>query len=133
MSVSKLLAFCLVTLVSTAAQPEEPPKLPAVIRAPLGTSSSQVLLAKFTVSNLEKSYEFYTKVIGLKWALSAGQQQPPAPQPPAAVRRARDAGYQILRDPPSVGPGEMSFGAIRDPDGYSVEFIQAANYPPTGR
>jgi catechol 2,3-dioxygenase-like lactoylglutathione lyase family enzyme len=180
---SKLLALCLAAIVSTAAQPEEAAKLPTVIRTPLGTNSSQVLLAKFTVSNLAKSYEFYTTVIGLKWALSAGQQQPPAPQPPnasqpafieiplnfsgsladpffvivqrrgykptpetaslswvgfkvpdapAAARRAKEAGYEVIRDPPSVAPGEMSFGAVRDPDGYSVEFIQAANYPTTG-
>jgi catechol 2,3-dioxygenase-like lactoylglutathione lyase family enzyme len=158
--------------------------MPAVIRTPLGTSSAQVLLAKITVSDLPKSYEFYTKIVGLKWALSPGQPQPPAPvqandsQPafieipmnfsgsladpffvlvqqrsgkptpdaarmswvgfkvpdaPAIVRRIKEAGYEVVREPPTVGPGEMSIGIARDPDGYTVEFIQSASYPATGR
>jgi catechol 2,3-dioxygenase-like lactoylglutathione lyase family enzyme len=158
--------------------------MPSVIRTPLGTSSPQVLLAKFTVSDLPKSYEFYTRVLGLKWALAVGQQQPPAPGPandaqpafieiplnftgsladpffvivqqrgskptpkvakmswvgfkvpdaPAAIRRVKEAGYEVVRDAPAVGPGVMSIGIVRDPDGYTVELIQAANYPATGR
>jgi catechol 2,3-dioxygenase-like lactoylglutathione lyase family enzyme len=187
MTTSKFLACCcacaLVTLIPPSAQPQESHTLPAVIRTPLGSSSSQVLLSKFTVSNLAKSYEFYTTVIGLRWALSAGQQQPPAPQQPnasqpafieiplnfsgtladpffvivqqrgqkptpetahlgwvgfkvpdapAAVRRAKEAGYEVVREAQAVGPGEMSIGIIRDPDGYSVELIQSANYPSAG-
>src|SRR5579862_402232 len=66
-------------ILSAAARAEEPRQMPSEIRTPLGTSAAQVLLSKFTVSDLPKSYEFYTKVIGLKWALSAGQQQPAAP------------------------------------------------------
>ena len=157
--------------------------MPAEIRTPLGTSSAQVLLSKITVSDLPKSYEFYTKVIGLKWALSVGQQQPAAPvaanasQPAfieiplnftgsladpffvlvqqrgrtptrevagmswvgfkvpdaaAAVRRVKEAGYEIVREPPSVAAGAMSIGIVHDPDGYSVELIQSANYPAAG-
>jgi catechol 2,3-dioxygenase-like lactoylglutathione lyase family enzyme len=154
------------------------------VRTPLGTSSAQVLLAKFTVSDLPKSYEFYTKIVGLKWALPAGQQQPAAPVPandsqpafieiplnfsgsladpffvlvqrrgekptpgaarmswvgfkvpdaPAIVRRIKDAGYEVVREPLTVEPGQMSIGIVRDPDGYTVEFLQAPSYPGTGR
>jgi catechol 2,3-dioxygenase-like lactoylglutathione lyase family enzyme len=154
---------------------------PRVIRTPLGRTSSEVLFGKFTVSDLSKSYEFYTRVIGLKWAVAVGQKQPAAPQAtdvqpafveiplnfsgsladpflvlvqrqgdkpaadsarlswigfkvphaPAVILRAKTAGYEVVREAPSVGPGVMSTGSIRDPDGYSVELIQAANYPET--
>jgi lactoylglutathione lyase len=171
-------------IVTSPSQSQESRQMPSEIRTPLGTSSAQVLLAKFTVSDLPKSYEFYTKIIGLKWALSVGQQQPPAPghvddsQPAfieiplnfsgsladpffvliqqrgskpilenarmswvglkvpdatAAVRRVKEAGYEVVRDPQPVGPGLMSIGIVRDPDGYSVELIQSASYPTTRR
>jgi predicted enzyme related to lactoylglutathione lyase len=161
----------------------EPNQMPREIRTPLGTSAAQVLLAKVTVSDLPKSFDFYTKVLGLKWALSAGQPLPPAPvkagdsQPafieiplnftgsladpflvliqqrgrtptrdvaamswigfkvpdaPAAVRRVKEAGYEVVREAQTVGPGLMSIGIVRDPDGYSVELIQSANYPAPG-
>jgi catechol 2,3-dioxygenase-like lactoylglutathione lyase family enzyme len=159
-------------------------QMPREIRTPLGTGSEQVLLAKFTVSDLPKSYEFYTKIIGLKWALSVGQEQPHAPTPasdsqpafmeiplnfsgsladpffvlvhqqgskptpevakmswvgfkvpdaPAAVRRVKDAGYEVVREAQAVGPGVMSIGIVRDPDGFTVELIQAASYPAATR
>jgi catechol 2,3-dioxygenase-like lactoylglutathione lyase family enzyme len=186
---SKYLAFALCTgaiaaMVCAPSHSQQPGQMPAEIRTPLGTSSAQVLLAKVTVSDLPKSYEFYTKIIGLKRALSVGQQPPPAPVPandsqpafieiplnfsgsladpffvivqqrgskptpgtakmnwigfkvpdaPAAVRRVKAAGYEIVREAPTVGPGVMSIGIVRDPDGYSVELIQSANYPATGR
>ncbi len=188
MTVSKFLAVglcaCALAAVIAPSHSDEPRPMPSEIRTPLGTSSAQVLLAKFTVSDLPKSYEFYTKIIGLKWALSVGQQQPRAPvqandsQPAfieiplnfsgsladpffvivqqrgskptpelarmswigfkvpdalAAVRRVKDAGYEVVRDAPAVGPGVMSIGIVRDPDGYSVELLQSAIYPATGR
>jgi catechol 2,3-dioxygenase-like lactoylglutathione lyase family enzyme len=165
-----------ITTGGLAASPE--------IRTPLGTSSEQILLAKLTASDLPKSYEYYTKIIGLKWALSAGQSPPPAPvqandsQPafieiplnfsgsladpffvlvqqrgskptpevakmswigfkvpdaPAAVRRVKAAGYEVVRDAQAAAPGVMSIGIVRDPDGYTVELIQATNYPTTAR
>jgi predicted enzyme related to lactoylglutathione lyase len=177
-------AFCGWAIMTAASLAEEPRQMPSEIRTPLGTSSAQVMLAKVTVSDLPKSYEFYTKVIGLKWALSLGQQQPPPPvqanasQPafieiplnfsgsladpffvlvqqrgreptrdvagmswigfkvpdaPAAARRVKEAGYEVVREPQTVGPGVMSIGIVHDPDGYSVELIQSANYQASGR
>jgi catechol 2,3-dioxygenase-like lactoylglutathione lyase family enzyme len=154
-----------------------PPRSP--VRTALGTSDRQVLLAKFTVSDLEKSYAFYTQVIGLRRALVPEQGNPPPPRndperafieialnfsgsfgdpffdlvqqkgvkptrefarsavigfkvsdAPAVVRRARDMGYEVVREAPMVGPGEMSIGMVRDPDGYLVELIQSASVPP---
>lgn len=188
MTVSKFLACGLFACAMAAAiapsHSDEPRPIPSEIRTPLGTSSAQILLAKFTVSDLPKSYEFYTKIIGLKWALAVGQQQPPAPGPandsqpafieiplnfsgsladaffvivqqrgskptpdiakmtwvgfkvpdaPAAVRRAKEAGYEVVREAPAVGQGVMSIGIVRDPDGYTVELIQSANYPAPAR
>jgi catechol 2,3-dioxygenase-like lactoylglutathione lyase family enzyme len=153
-----------------------PPRAP--IRTALGTSDHEVLLAKFTVSDLEKSYAFYTQVIGLRRALTPMQGTPPPPRndperafieiglnfsgsygdaffdlvqqkgvrpspefarsavigfkvpdAPAVVRRARAAGYEVVREAPVVGPGEMSIGMVRDPDGYLVELIQSASMP----
>jgi lactoylglutathione lyase len=43
----------------------------------MGTRDSQLLLSKITVSDLEKSFEFYTKVIGLKHAVGRPGQAPP--------------------------------------------------------
>jgi len=185
-TINLVCGYCAGAILGVTAVPvqsAESPRPPSEIRTPLGTSSEQVLLAKVTVSDLPKSYEFYTKVIGLKWALSAGQPQPPAPVPandaqpafieiplnfsgsladpffvivqqrgyrptpdvarmswigfkvpdaPAAVRRVRESGYEIVREPKTVGPGVMSIGIVRDPDGYSVEVIQSASYPEKG-
>jgi len=186
---SKYVVSTLCTLITTtglaaSAYAQGATQKAPEIRTPLGRSSEQVLLAKLTASDLPKSYEFYTKVIGLKWALSVGQQPPPAPvqandsQPafieiplnfsgsladpffvlvqqrgskptpevakmswigfkvpdaPAAVRRVKDAGYEVVRDAQTAGPGVMSIGIVRDPDGYTVELIQAASYPAAPR
>jgi catechol 2,3-dioxygenase-like lactoylglutathione lyase family enzyme len=174
-------ACAIAALLSATAFSEDLPQRPAVIRTPLGRNSSEVLFAKITVSDLAKSYEFYTNMIGLKWAVAPGQLQPAPPQAtdmrpafveiplnfsgsladpffvlvqrrgdkpkadtaqlswigfkvpdaPAVILRVKAAGYEIVRQAPSVGPGEMSIGSVRDPDGYSVEIIQAANYPAT--
>lgn len=51
-------------------------KLPTV-----GTRSQEILLTKITVSDLLKSYEFYTKVIGLKLVTSPDIQLAKAPTP----------------------------------------------------
>ena len=47
----------------------------------------QVMLSKITVSDLPKSYAFYTQVIGLKQAVAPGM---PAPAAPAATDPERD-------------------------------------------
>jgi catechol 2,3-dioxygenase-like lactoylglutathione lyase family enzyme len=176
-----ICAFVLAVTVVVPAQSEEARRAAAASRTPLGTSPAQLLLAKITVSDLPRSYAFYTKVIGLKRALSAAQPAPttdpvpandsqptfieialnnsgtladpffvlvqqrgdlptPAsarltwvglkvPDAPAAVRRVREGGYEVVREAAVVGPGEMSIGIVRDPDGYSVELIQSASYP----
>jgi len=189
MQTSKFVSGTLCMLATAAglssfSDAQQANQMPREVRTPLGTASEQVLLAKFTVSDLPKSYEYYTKIIGLKWALSVGQQQPPAPVPandsqppfieipmnftgsladpffvlvqqrgskptppvakmnwigfkvpdaPAAVRRVKDAGYEVVREPQPAGPGVMSIGIVRDPDGYSVELIQSASYPAAAR
>lgn len=167
-------------LASGAALADAPPPAPASphSRTPLGRGDQQVLLAKVAVSDLERSYAWYTGVIGLRRALTPTQGTPPPPRndpdrafievalnfsgslgdsffdlvqqkgvkpspefargvtigfkvpdAPAVIARARAAGSEVLRDAPVVGPGEMSIGMLRDPDGYQVEIIQAASYP----
>jgi catechol 2,3-dioxygenase-like lactoylglutathione lyase family enzyme len=141
-----------------------------------------VLFSKITVSDVQKSYAFYTEVIGLRPTVSTAQKEAPAPPGPdpkswpaeialnfsgsfadpffdilpprngrptremtdmvvigfkvpdaaAAIRRVKDAGYEVIRDAPAAGPGEMSIGMVRDPDGYRVEILQAATYPAKG-
>jgi catechol 2,3-dioxygenase-like lactoylglutathione lyase family enzyme len=150
------------------------------IKTPLGRSPAEVLGSKVVVSDMAKSFDFYTKVVGLRPAKSLAQAEPlpppgadasqwpveygfnfsgsyedaffdilrprpdtritresadlvtvifKVPDAPAVMRRAREAGYEVIREAPAVGPGEMSIGFIRDPDGYRIEIIQAADYP----
>jgi len=150
------------------------------IRTPLGRQPAEVLASKIVVSNMQRSFNFYTKVVGLQPAKTISQTQPfaqggadnsqwpmeyglnfsgsyadaffdllrpradnmptPAstglvqlvfkvPDAQAVMRRAKDLGYTVTREAPVVGAGEMSIGMLRDPDGYSVEIIQAASYP----
>jgi catechol 2,3-dioxygenase-like lactoylglutathione lyase family enzyme len=139
----------------------------------IGRHDNQLILAKVAVSDLVRSYRFYTEVVGLK--LASPQLRPPAasdqerdfveyplnfagslsepffviikrkgqavtregaantvvgfkvPNAEAALARATAAGYEAVGRPP--GPGPMAFAMVRDPDGYTVEFVQAPNYP----
>ena len=140
----------------------------------MGTQSSELIAAKITVTNLRKSYEFYTKVIGLKDleaipgfpTPSIGSSEPSdaevclnfsgsradpficllkqkgarvnrqqaklvcvsfmIPDTRAAVDRAKAAGVkqegEVLR-----GRG-MVVGWVVDPDGYTVQFLQAPRF-----
>ncbi len=47
----------------------------------LGSRENEFLLAKITVSDLPRSYDFYTRVIGLKWATTPGMPPQPPPSP----------------------------------------------------
>lgn len=144
---------------------------------PLGTRPQEFLLSKIAVSDIVKSYEFYTQVIGLKQAKGPNGEaaNPPTAADPEkdfvefplnftgsladpffvltkrrgivptqeftklivigfkvpnvheALLRAAHAGYNLVGREPADGP--MAFGNISDPDGYSIEFIQAPSYP----
>jgi predicted enzyme related to lactoylglutathione lyase len=185
LSMRKLVSICTLAMVIAAPVYSEQssvslPRGP--IKTPLGSSSSDVLFSKITVSDVQKSYAFYTEVIGLKPAISTAQKEapaPPGPDPkswpaeialnfsgsfadpffdilpprngrptremtdmvviglkvpdaPAVIRRVKEAGYEVIREAPVVGPGEMSIGMVRDPDGYRLEILQAATYPARG-
>jgi catechol 2,3-dioxygenase-like lactoylglutathione lyase family enzyme len=142
----------------------------------LGTKPLEFYIAKITVSDVLKSYDFYTNVVGLKRAGPGGMElgkpsaaemardfleiplnftgsladpifvllkdnaNKPTPEltkliwvgfkvPSAreAVARAVQAGYKSTRSDPGDGP--MTFGFVMDPDGYTVEFVQAPSYP----
>jgi catechol 2,3-dioxygenase-like lactoylglutathione lyase family enzyme len=81
-----LLSIFLATIASTFttanAQQEAPTrpemKPPATI-VRQGTKPQELYLTKITVSDLLKSYEFYTKVIGLKLVTSPDMELPKAP------------------------------------------------------
>jgi len=78
------MAALLATLIVTAAIAQQPasdttPSQQTRRTTALGTRTQEFLLSKITVSDLPKSYEFYTKIVGLKWALSPGQAPPPPP------------------------------------------------------
>jgi catechol 2,3-dioxygenase-like lactoylglutathione lyase family enzyme len=60
--------------------PANPP--PQRVTVALGSQPQEFLLAKIAVSDLPRSYEFYTRVIGLKRAISPAQ--PPQSSPTAA-------------------------------------------------
>ncbi len=156
-----------------AAQEPAPPSTAAPRTTMIGRHDSEVILAKIAVTDLVRSYRFYTEVVGLK--LASPQLKPPAPGDPArdfveyplnftgsladpffviihrkgqvvtregaantvigfkvpsaqgALARAVAAGGEATGRPP--GPGPMAFAMVRDPDGYTVEFVQAQDYP----
>ncbi len=159
------------TLVSFGgAVAAEAPKAP-----PLGTRTSEFLLAKITVSDMSKSLDFYTKLVGLKRACpcapdpAPGAKAPPfreiplnfsgsladpfltlvtqegikpspntakltwvgvkVPDARAVAARLKAAGYAVVREPSEPMPGTV-FAMMSDPDGYTLELIQAPNAPP---
>src|SRR5262245_29287809 len=62
MRIGQLILLCATCAFIAPAVPAEDAK--PVLK--LGSQPSQMLATKVTVSNLRKSYDFYTKVIGLK-------------------------------------------------------------------
>ena len=46
------------------------------IRTPLGRQPAEVLASKIVVSNMQRSFDFYTKVVGLQPAKTISQTQP---------------------------------------------------------
>lgn len=168
-------AFAAPVLLAAAAAVADTPKpaAPAQQRTTmLGSHAQEFLLAKISVSDLPRSYAFYTQVIGLKPAspqLKAPRADDPevefreiplnftgsladpffvlvkqrgavpeagqarltwigfkVPDAKAAIARAEAAGASVVRRP---ADGAMAFGYVRDPDGYTVEFIQAPAHP----
>lgn len=176
-----MLPICLVAL---AEKPAETTRQAAPTSLPqksgtvaMGSRAKQFYLAKITVSDIQKSFRFYTEIVGLKSALPAhagsvesllenaknqdffevplnfrgsladpifvlvqARDQTPntelaaltwvgfkVPDVKATLARAAESGYPALR--PMQNRGPMSFGFIKDPDGYTVEFIQAPSYP----
>jgi lactoylglutathione lyase len=177
--VSAFSACAIVAAATAPSQAQQQSRPSGPILTPLGTVPMEILLSKVTVTDMPKSFAFYTKIIGLKQAAALGQPAPTpptestfgevgmsfsgtfadaffdivkshtqnptpdtasmttigfkVPDAPAVIRRAKDAGYEVIREAPVVGPGEMSIGMLRDPDGYRVEIIQAASYPQATR
>ena len=176
-SLAALLAAAAVPAMAEDPQPAAGASAAQPMRTTmLGSREQQFLLSKITVSDLRRSYEFYTQAIGLKWATSPsvplseplGLDDPdPAfaeipmnftgsladpffvivkkrgslpsaeaagqiwvgfkvPDAAQAVERAVAGGATLVREP---GEGVMRFGFVRDPDGYNIEFIQAAATP----
>lgn len=58
----------------------EAPAAPALVQSTLGSYDTEFLFAKITVSDMVRSYRFYTEVIGLK--LASPMLKPPAPGDP---------------------------------------------------
>ncbi len=56
------------------------PAAPAQVRSTLGSYDSEFLFAKIAVSDMVRSYRFYTEVVGLK--LASPLLKPPAPGDP---------------------------------------------------
>ena len=71
---SRFIMALLLAGAASAASAQAPAQPAAVVAQP-----RQVLLAKITVSDLPKSYAFYTQVIGLKRAVAPGMPIPAAP------------------------------------------------------
>lgn len=76
---SALCASVIAVMAATSGYAQEGPK-PSGPRL-LGTAPQEFLLTKIIVSDIVKSYEFYTKIIGLKLAAASNR---PAPTPPTS-------------------------------------------------
>jgi len=74
---------CFAVLIAGAASVTAQDRTPASAATQaivhLGTKAQEFYLSKITVSDLVKSYDFYTKVIGMKLATSAEMPAPKAP------------------------------------------------------
>jgi predicted enzyme related to lactoylglutathione lyase len=174
------MALAAMAALGSGAAAEEKRTMERPARTALGTRTPDIILYKFTVTDLGKSYDFYTKVVGLKMANAPGrppmqipsadmveqqgyaeiplnftgsladpffvvyQQRGARPNPDtarlsivgfkvadvrAAIRRVKEAGYEVVREPGDVMGSGVSVGFARDPDGYTIEFIQAADNP----
>jgi catechol 2,3-dioxygenase-like lactoylglutathione lyase family enzyme len=75
-----LLVGTVSILASAAAQSPAPAK-PAPPQVRMGTKPQQFIMTKVTVSDLPKSFEFYTKVVGLKLVTSPDVPTAKAPTP----------------------------------------------------
>jgi catechol 2,3-dioxygenase-like lactoylglutathione lyase family enzyme len=78
-----LLAASLATFIPASAQ-QQAPAAPAAPQRPevrMGTKPQEFLMAKVAVSDLVKSYEFYTQIIGLKLVTSPDIATAKAPTP----------------------------------------------------
>src|ERR1022692_1982871 len=83
MVTATLLAASIATFVPASAQ-QQSPAPPAARQRPevrMGTKPEEFLMAKVAVSDLVKSYEFYTQVIGLKLVNSPDIATAKAPTP----------------------------------------------------
>src|SRR5688500_4749001 len=70
-----ILSFC--ALCASAAETQ-----PDIL---IGTKPSEVMMAKITVSDLRKSYDFYTNGVGLKAIETLGNPKPPIDDPNAPL------------------------------------------------
>jgi catechol 2,3-dioxygenase-like lactoylglutathione lyase family enzyme len=167
-----LFALALGGFATATSAQDLPPSAPRAVTM-IGRSDNELILSKIAVTDFVRSYDFYTRVIGLK--LASPQLQPPkrtdpqkdfaefplnhtgtladpffviyqrkgqvvtpaaaansvigfkVPDARAAVARAVAAGARPVGNPPGAGP--MAFGMVSDPDGYTIEFVQAASNP----
>lgn len=80
--IGTLLAASIAAFAPAGAQ-QQPPQAPAGQRPEvrMGTKPQEFLMAKVAVSDLVKSYEFYTQVIGLKLVTSPDIATAKAPTP----------------------------------------------------
>src|SRR5262245_36248696 len=79
MTIGAALAATSLASTPAVAQQQGNPQQQPEIR--LGTKPQEMYLAKITVSDLNRSIDFYTKVIGLK-LVTVGDMEPPKPPAP---------------------------------------------------
>jgi catechol 2,3-dioxygenase-like lactoylglutathione lyase family enzyme len=157
--VGMLLTASMAPFVSASAE-QQAPTLPAAQQRPvvrMGTKPQELLMAKITVSDLVKSYEFYTQIIGLKLVTSPDFATPKAPTQndpekdfveiplnysgsmadPLFVPlgfKVPDSRVSVQRaieagyKAPRGVPAEGLPGFVADPDGYNVEFVSAPSF-----
>ena len=75
-----LAASSLAFAQQASQQPQAQPQMPrGPIKTPLGRHPAEVLGSKVVVSDMAKSFDFYTRVVGLKPAKSLAQTEPLPP------------------------------------------------------
>lgn len=90
------IAVVAIAVPASGQDPAAPAGGRPATRAVLGTQPQQFLLTKITVADLQRSEDFYTRLIGLRRAMPVGVPPPAAMLKPAAPKARQRTRREIM-------------------------------------